>query len=109
MLPFNAQTGSRAPHNAQHVGPAHVRRPEDTSSGAAGQSRQSQRRRVRSELRCQMLLLEREAIKAESRDIIQRYGDRLIDLYELQVLDADCQARRRAVTQALEEEWQAEP
>ncbi|TFY62326.1 hypothetical protein EVG20_g6737, partial [Dentipellis fragilis] len=110
MLPFNAQAGSSAPQNAQHVGSANgptAQRPENASSGA-GQSRQNQPRRVWSDSRCDMLSLEYEAVLAEMREVTQQFCDGLIDFYEHRELDARCMAKERAIRQAMREELDAE-
>ncbi|TFY72005.1 hypothetical protein EVG20_g987 [Dentipellis fragilis] len=111
MLPFNAQAGSSAPQNAQHVGSANgstLQQPEGASSGAGGSSGQTRHRRVRSDYRCHSLSLEREALLVESKEITQQYIDGVINISEFRELFARCKAKRHAVLQAIEEEWDAE-
>ncbi|KAA1476702.1 hypothetical protein DENSPDRAFT_853845 [Dentipellis sp. KUC8613] len=116
MPPFDTHPGPSAPQNTQYVGPMDGttsigQRRRDASSGAAlaEQSGQNQRRPVRSDYRCHVLLLEHDAVLAEMRQLTQQFCNGLIGFYEHRELDARCLAKERAIRQAIQEEMDAEP
>ncbi|KAA1476704.1 hypothetical protein DENSPDRAFT_843759 [Dentipellis sp. KUC8613] len=107
MLPSDAWIGSSAPQNVQHIGLSNAST-ENASTSTGQQSDQRQRRQVRSDYRCHLLELEREALLTELKNIIQQYSDGVISVRELRERNARCHAERQAVLQAIEEEWDAE-